>query len=229
MKERLARAMLEKVKAIGFDLDGTLLDNLSQLLKAWKLALESMGVKVESEIEIMKHFGRRTTDIAMEFTGNLNDARMLVETKDRLYDELWPKHSRLFPGVAEVLAGVKRRGYLCGVASSNKRKRIERILIHFGIIKNVDAVVGYDEVERGKPHPDMLLKLAERLGVKVSQLAYVGDSLYDVEMVRRAGGISILIPSSLPYDVQDRNLKAKPNYTLKNIREVLSLLPAVSK
>jgi HAD superfamily hydrolase (TIGR01509 family) len=217
--------MLEKVKAVGFDLDGTLVNNLGQLLEAWKLALENIGVKVKSEMEILRHFGRRTTDIALEFTGNLDAALRLVEAKDSLYDKLWPKRSRLFPGVAEVLAEVKRRGYLCGVASSNKKERIKRILTHFSIIEYVDAVVGYDEVEKGKPHPDMLLELTRRLRVQPSQMAYVGDSFYDVEMTRRAGGISILIPSGLPYDAQSGTFKAEPDYTLKRIRELLSLLP----
>ncbi|MHC1563960.1 MAG: HAD family hydrolase [Candidatus Hecatellaceae archaeon] len=217
--------MLEKVKAVGFDLDGTLIDNLGQLLEAWKLALENMGVKVKSEMEILRHFGRRTTDIAMEFTGNLDDARRLVEAKDKLYDKLWPTRSRLFPGVAEVLAEVRRRGYLCGVASSNKRERIKRILAHFGIIGYMNALVGYDEVEKGKPHPDMLLELARRLRVKPSQIAYVGDSFYDVEMTRRAGGVSILIHSGLPHDGQGGSLKAEPDYTLRSIRDLLGLLP----
>ncbi|KYH38526.1 MAG: haloacid dehalogenase [Candidatus Hecatellales archaeon B24] len=218
--------MLKKVKAVGFDLDGTLVNNLDQLLEAWKLALENMGVKVKSEMEILRHFGRRTTDIALEFTGSLNAALRLVEAKDGLYDRLWPKHSRLFPGVTEVLAEVKRRGYLCGVASSNKRERIKRILTRFNIISYMDAVVGYDEVEKGKPHPDMLLELARRLRVQPSQMAYVGDSFYDVEMARRAGGVSILIPSGLPYEAQGGNLKAEPDYMVKSIKEILSLLPA---
>jgi len=209
-----------RVKAVGFDLDGTLLDNLRQLLEAWKLALESFGIKVESDLEILKHFGRKTTDIALEFTGSLDEALKLVEAKDRFYDELWPKYSKLKPGVLEVLARLKGRGYLCGVASSNRRERLNRILSHFRISSYVDAVVGYDEVERGKPHPDMLFKLSEKLGVEASEIAYVGDTFYDVEMARRAGAISILIPSGLP----QQGLKAKPHYTLKNLGELLELL-----
>lgn len=216
------RGGLAGVKALGFDLDGTLLDNLGQLLEAWKLALEAFSIRVEGEEEILRHFGRKTTDIALEFTGSMEEALRLVEAKDRFYDELWPRFSKPFPGVAEVLAEVKRRGYLCGVASSNRRERIHRILKHFRLDTLVDAVVGYDEVERGKPHPDMLLKLAERLGVEISQLAYVGDTFYDVEMVKRAGGIAILIPSNLPSQAK---FKAKPDLTLRRLEELLEFLP----
>ncbi|MHC1586239.1 MAG: HAD family hydrolase [Candidatus Hecatellaceae archaeon] len=215
----------ENIRALGFDLDGTLLDNLAQLLKAWKLAIERLGLPPKGDEEILREFGRRTTDIALTFAGEAGKASELVRLKDEIYDRLWPKYSRLYPGVAEVLAEVKRRGFLSGVASSNRAERIKRILNHFGIAKYIDAVVGYDEVERGKPHPDMLLKLAEKLGVKPPQLAYVGDSIYDVEAAKRAGTLAVLIPLNPLYQIQRDKSKVEADFKLESIRQLLKLLP----
>ncbi|RLI30413.1 hypothetical protein DRO53_02530 [Candidatus Bathyarchaeota archaeon] len=221
MLEGRLQNLFKPVRAVGFDLDGTLVDNTRQLLDAWKQALTEVGVRNVTDGDLLAQFGKPTTTIALHFTGSWEKALKLVKLKDEIYDGLWPRHSKLYPGALEALREVKRLGLLCGVASSNRVERIRRILNHFNLQRYVDGVVGYDEVSRGKPHPEMLLKLAGKLRVKSLELAYVGDSLYDVVASRRAGVLPVMVMGSPVSKIQ---VSLPRCLRLKSLRELPNLL-----
>ncbi|RMF86959.1 MAG: HAD family hydrolase [Nitrospinota bacterium] len=103
------------------------------------------------------------------------------------YDQLFPSHARLFPGVKSLLTSLRRAGYLLAAASNKLRPYSQAILAHLGIDTLLQVVVCQDDVGgRLKPDPAMLLAIMERLEQSPPATLYVGDTVIDIEAGRRA-------------------------------------------
>jgi pyrophosphatase PpaX len=93
----------------------------------------------------------------------------------------------MFPQARDVLAHVKARGGLVGLASSNEKNVIEYLLQQFDLATLVDAYVSLDDVNRGKPDPEMLYRVTERMDLDPSDTVMTGDTPYDIQAGQRAG------------------------------------------
>ncbi len=100
------------------------------------------------------------------------------------------------PGFPGILYRAKRAGLNVVIVTSDNRERTEDSLTVFGIRSLVDVIYTPVDVERGKPYPDLLLKVANDFRCRPDELIMVGDSLVDVEMARNAGALGIGIPSN---------------------------------
>ena len=209
------------MKAVLFDLDGTLLDSIAPLVKSWKLALEKFGLK-ESDRTIRKLLGLSAPEIVERIAGTLppEERKRLNEVRREIYEDLWPKEAKLYPDAVEVLEALRKK-YKLAVISSNKRDRLLRKLKHFKLEKYFDAVVSYEDVGKGKPEPDMVLRTCEELEVLPSEAAVVGDAIYDVEMAKRAGSLSILV---LREGCEHDFAKQHPDRIVLNLKALLSFL-----
>jgi len=209
------------MKAVLFDLDGTLLDSIAPLVKSWKLALEKFGLK-ESDRTIRKLLGLSAPEIVERIAGTLppEERKRLNEVRREIYEDLWPKEAKLYPDAVEVLEALRKK-YKLAVISSNKRDRLLRKLKHFKLEKYFDAVVSYEDVGKGKPEPDMVLRACEELEVLPSEAAVVGDAIYDVEMAKRAGSLSILV---LREGCEHDFAKQHPDRIVLNLKALLSFL-----
>jgi HAD superfamily hydrolase (TIGR01509 family) len=101
----------------------------------------------------------------------------------------------LMPGLIPLLDGLRARGLRMVIASSSRRDYILPILGRFGLHAYFDAVVCIDDVARGKPHPDLVLKALEIGGASPCQAIMLEDSPHGTEAARRAGVRCIAIPT----------------------------------
>jgi HAD superfamily hydrolase (TIGR01509 family) len=182
-----------KPKAIAFDLDGTLVDSVDYMANTWLQLARSMGL--EPKMDVRELVGMTGLEIAKILTGGDEALIAKIAAKRREYFsvERYVKNVRLFPDSVRVLAELKRMGCKMALASSTTAGRIRTIAGAFEIDGYFDVIVGGDEVERSKPAPDLVTEAAKRLNVKVSELAYVGDTSYDVEAAIKADAISVLV------------------------------------
>lgn len=101
------------------------------------------------------------------------------------------------------------------------KKSLHSSLQVLGIEKHFDAVITAEDVNRGKPNPEMLLKAAEKLGEKPQNCLVVGDSVFDVLAAERAG-MPIVVVGNNPYQIAQ--IREKGVKIVKNITEILDLL-----
>jgi len=170
-------------RAILFDLDGTLVDSVPIILRAFREVHEQMGLPFD-EPAIRKLVGIPLQDQAVIFAGDR--AREFTDRYVPLYLGYQTAGMRLFPGTVEMLDELKRRGYLTGIVTSKSTAGAGRALGQTGIRDRFDVVVTADDVTNRKPHPDPILKALKALGVKPDEALYVGDSLFDVDAAHRA-------------------------------------------
>jgi HAD superfamily hydrolase (TIGR01509 family) len=101
----------------------------------------------------------------------------------------------LMPGLMPLLDDLRARGVRMVIASSSRRVFILPILDRFGLRDYFDAVISIDDVARGKPHPDLVLKALEVAGVSPSQAIMLEDSPHGAEAARRASVRCVAVPT----------------------------------
>ena len=162
--------MKRKYRTVIFDLDGTLLDTLDDLTASVNAALTKYGLPLRSKDEVRRFVGGHAHP---EF--------------DRIYQEFRKDYglhcndrTRPYPGVLELLARLKSKGYGLAIVSNKADFAVNTLReIYFDGL--IDVAIGERETIRKKPAPDTVLAALERLGADVETAVYVGDSEVDLE------------------------------------------------
>ncbi|MHA1834911.1 MAG: HAD family hydrolase [Candidatus Baldrarchaeia archaeon] len=211
--------------AILLDLDGTLIDSINAVVKSWVRAGNKMGVRLDPNLvrefvgfsprlRALKYFKRE--DIAGKFLKMVRDE----------FSKIWMDEVKSYPYSYTVLKSLRDMKIKTAVISSNFRKTAEHILEHFGFLHFLDAVVCDDEVERGKPAPDIVLEAMKRLKVLPHRCVVVGDTLFDVEAGKRAGARAILVVRK---PICLAGSKYIPDYVISSLRDIISVIKNLVK
>lgn len=171
---------------VAFDLDGTIVDSRAAIVGCFQhaIALHSAGV-VQDEA-IVANIGRPLR----EMLEGLVDPMVMVpilKTYSAQFAEWDRKHTLMFPGMVDTFHQLKETGRSLVVTSSKSVRGIERVLHEQRIDNLFDAIWGGDSVERGKPHPEMLLRAMAQAGASANETVIIGDTTYDIEMGVAAG------------------------------------------
>jgi len=178
-----------------FDLDGTLVDSVYQHVLAWREALEIEGIAL-SVWRIHRKIGMSGglfTDILLRETGLTIDPDR-IERLRRHHAAAYNRVSaaiRPLPGARELLAFLTATGIPWAIATSGRMETARTTVETLGVDWNRVPVVTRDQVEHGKPDPDLFLAAAERLGVDIHTSSVVGDSIWDMLAARRARALEI--------------------------------------
>jgi pyrophosphatase PpaX len=212
--------MTNEVKAVLFDLDGTIVDTNELIIQSFLHALKGVVAEDFGREHIIPSMGEPLTDQLQQFSG-LEDVTAITHAY-REYNYL--KHDEmvaLFPGVAKVLPILRQHGIHLGVVTTKMRPTTERALKMFGLIEHMGTIVTLDEVEHAKPHPEPVQKAMQALGAHPDQTIMVGDSTVDIESARRAGAMPVGVAWSLKGE--DVLRKAGAVHILHNMEQLLTL------
>ena len=182
------------MRALIFDLDGTLIDTVYAHVFAWQRALAEAALPVDGwriHRRIGMSGGLFTRALARELGRPLNDDEInaIQDRHGELYRELLPER-RPLPGAVDLLVHLRELGVPYGIATSGRRPEIDASLDALGIGPDV-TVVDRGEVMRAKPEPDLFLACQERMGVEIRDVTVVGDAVWDLLAARRAGMLSV--------------------------------------
>ena len=185
------------IKAVIFDVDGTLLDTERIYMKAWKEAAAEAGYVMPDSV-LQKTRAVNTKDAARIFEeeiGNGFSYQAVRPIRVRIAEEIIKRESPILkPGVLELLAFLEGKGIRLSVASSTNQQGTREHLAESRILDRFEVVVGGDMVTNGKPHPDIFLKAAEALGAAPEECIVVEDSPAGIRAARAAGMKAVLVP-----------------------------------
>jgi beta-phosphoglucomutase len=180
------------MKAVLFDMDGILIDSFENHLKAWDTIMhERFGFNVTRD-EFLRMFGTDPREIIARILENHSvagevDADELNERKQELFRTLAEGKTSVLPGVVDLLDALKKHGKRIALYSSTSRRNVDKILKETGLGGYFDAVLGIEDVGKGKPEPDGYLKAAEKLGVEPSECTVIEDGVNGVKSGKNAG------------------------------------------
>jgi phosphoglycolate phosphatase-like HAD superfamily hydrolase len=183
------------LKAVIFDLDGTILDNVGLFYESFNMALEDFGLEVIS-LDRLKYdlsLGKNLMEMLSERLPQ-DLAPKLYERINEIYGRMM-KRVNLLKGVERALDHIRSFNLPIGLATGGKvpHKELEGHLERMGLLGYFDAIVTKIDVEKGKPFPDLVRKCADKLRVKEGDFAYVGDAAVDIRSGKAAGAFTISV------------------------------------
>lgn len=168
--------------AILFDLDGTLVDSLPCLVRSFHHAFETLGLPAPPEADVRAQI---SLPLEARFAHFAPDhVATLCAAYRAYYPRVFELECVVFPGVEDLLAGLRGRGYRLGIATTKRTPWAKRFVEALGLAPHVDCVQGTDDFPH-KPAPDVLLRALAALGCE--GLWMVGDTASDVLAGRAAG------------------------------------------
>lgn len=190
------------LRAVVFDLDGTLIQSLENHWKSYTEVFRThlKGLREPTLLQVCLLEGQRAAEVieqlAREQGTALTPARAkeLAEEKQRLFRH--HGHPPPYPGAHEVLAALRERGLKVGLATGTARENAKHML--GGHIAGFDAVVAGEDTVRSKPDPEPYLKAFAALGVAPEEAAVVENAPLGVESGRRSGARVVAVTHTLP-------------------------------
>ena len=179
----------DSVKAVIFDVDGTLMDSVGRIIKTMRLSFQNLGLAEPDTVSIKNIIGLSMKEVAEKLLPEASEElrSALIASYKKIYTELEDREpTELFSDALPVLRKLRGKGYRTGLATGKSRRGCVRVLESYGLSPLIDVSVAGDEYP-SKPAPDMLIAAAGALGLPVSSCLMVGDSALDLGMARKAG------------------------------------------
>jgi HAD superfamily hydrolase (TIGR01509 family) len=182
-----------------FDLDGTLVANLPVHMEAFALLAQRHGLTGLTPELRARLDGRRNSDVFPILFGrplSEQELRRYSDEKEALYRELSRGRLAPLPGLERLLALLERRRLPVAVATSSPADNVPHTLGELGLIRLLPFVVRADEVPRGKPHPDVFLEAASRIGIPPRECLAFEDAPSGIRAARAAGMSCVALTTS---------------------------------
>jgi HAD superfamily hydrolase (TIGR01509 family) len=199
------------MRAVLWDLDGTLADSAEYHWRAWRDTMAAEGTALAYE-QFLASFGQRNDRILRGWLGeHITDdvIRRIGDAKEAEYRRLMQEEGLVpLPGAAEWARRLHAAGWRQAIATSAPRLNAEAMLRLLHLADAFDAIVSAEDVTLGKPDPQVFVRAAERLNVSFDCCIVIEDAAAGVEAARRAGmrAIGVSRTTTLDADVYVRSL-----------------------
>jgi pyrophosphatase PpaX len=216
--------MPTRLRAVLFDLDGTLIDSIPLILDSMHYAFAGIDRPRPDDAELITGIG---TPLWLQLGKYARDDAELTLLRTR-YREFQGLHHdeyvRAFPGVAETLAALQAAGMAMAIVTSKGDEFARKGLDHAGLGAFIEVIVGADSTKKHKPDPEPVLLALERLGVAAGDAVMVGDSPHDIA-AGNAAGVATVAALWGPFSREQLEV-AKPTYFASTIGGLGALLKA---
>lgn len=212
------------IKAVIFDLDGTLIDTEKYYRVFWPKALAEFGYHMTDEQALaMRSLGRPFAPALLKkwFGEALDYEAVRQKRKDMMEECLDREGIRRKPGALELVQKLKRRGITAAVATATDLERTAKYLSLTGLEGYFDRLISATQVAEGKPSPDIYLYACEQLGLAPEECLAVEDSPNGVLSAYRAGCRVVMAPDQTRPDKELRQYLYAEAESLEDVYDIL--------
>lgn len=180
------------MRMILFDMDGTLINSGSMIANTINYVRKNIGLAQMTKNHILENVNDPNVNSAEFFYGTQH----FTEEQSVLFEEYYNEHCltdlEIYDGITELLEDLKN-DFSFTVATNANSEFANKMLNHLEIGKYFESIVGYNDVEKPKPHPEMIFKLLDKHNIQKNNAQLIGDSHKDIMAANNAGIDSVLV------------------------------------
>lgn len=215
---------MQNIRAIIFDLDGTLLNTLEDLKNSVNVTLRAFNFPERTLEEVRQFVGNgvaRLMELAVPYPLNQEKSKEILDYFKTEYAKNCNNHTAPYEGIIELLHELTSRGYLLSIVS-NKFDAAVKELNQLYFSTYIKIAIGQREGVRKKPYPDTVNLALEELGCHPEECLYVGDSEVDIETAKNAG--LRMLSVDWGFRTRDELLQHGASRMISHPKEMLSFL-----
>lgn len=210
--------MSAPIRGLIFDMDGTIVDNMRFHDDAWEAWHAKYALPFDRPSFFGRTAGRTNPEIIGEMFPDLSQEEIVARgmEKEALYVELYRPHVRAVSGLSDLMARAEAAAVPMAVGTAAPNDNIAVVLDTLALRARFRTIVSPSQGFRGKPHPDMFLAAAERMGVEPAECVVFEDAPLGVEAARRAGMRAVAMLTMLgasDFAAFDNVIAAVPTFT----------------
>ena len=221
---------MRKIKAIIFDLDGTLTYFTIDYLAARREVIEKLilaGVpdslvtenqRIMDVIKVAENFFNNTNKTPEKISSIKKQIDFIITN----YEMDGARKTDLIPGAKELLIYLKQNKYKIGLFTLENKKVTTYILNKFSIGIYFNSIITRNDVRNPKPHPEHLRMAINQLNVSADEIIVIGDHPIDFECAKQLNALTIGLTSDR--HTKDELVKSGADYTVKNLLDILEIL-----
>src|SRR5213592_4404566 len=219
--------MPQSFRAVIFDLDGVLADSEPWWNEIDAKLLAQYGVRYRGEYHrnVLGVSYRLAVEFFKKAFGLSVSTDELIQRRGEIATEFFANRVGLFPSAKEVLQELRRMNLRLAVATSSVSASARPFLDRHQLTAFLDVIVTGDEIERGKPHPDIYLRAAEKLGLVANECLVIEDAFSGIAAAKAAKMRVAAIPDTRFVDPRDYEKEA--DYLLGSLSEIPALIRGV--
>jgi HAD superfamily hydrolase (TIGR01509 family) len=187
-------------RCVAFDLDGLILDTEPIFQEATSRLLDKRGLSMDRQVldRMMGMPGRQALELLRSHHSLKESIAELAVESSRLFHEvLGDNRAALMPGVIELLDLLEERNIPRAIATSSSTRYVRRILGPHCLLERFAFFLSADDVQHGKPSPEIYEKAAERLGHAPAEMVVFEDSPNGLKAAKAAGARCVVVPHDL--------------------------------
>jgi phosphoglycolate phosphatase len=219
------------VRAVAYDLDGTLVDSVGDLAFAANLMREELGLTAIPEAEVKTYIGKGIANLVRRAVMRGREAGDVVSDAyvadalaicERHYARVMCRTTRPYPKAVDGLEAARDKGFRLAVITNKAMRFTTLMLQELDLAKYFDLTLSGDSLPQKKPDPAPLLHAAKFFGIHPSELLMVGDSENDIEAAHNAGSPSFFV--AYGYFQGDDVRALKPTAIVADLVEAANLI-----
>lgn len=207
------------IKAVLFDIDGTLLNTGDYIISAYRQVIDKYKIRPYSDKELYGYIGMPLVDIYKEMKPD-GDIDAMVKTHNAFQEE----HIDLikpYKHITEVLQKLKENQIRIAAVTNRSNVNAKKSLQLYQLDQFIDSIYSPEDVNFPKPHPESLEKALAEFAVQPEQAMMVGDTEYDIEAGKRANVITV----GVTYGYRGEEIRREnPDYVVSDLREILIII-----
>lgn len=190
--------MNRQISAVVFDMDGLMFNTEDIYDQVGQELLQRRGLEFTLDLKL-RMMGRTEPEayqILREICGIDDSVEQLQQENNECLLRLIPSQIRMLPGLENVMAAGRKTGRQLAIATSSAMEMAEAKMQPFDLQNQFDQIITGDQVTRGKPHPEIYLTIAERLGVAPETMLVFEDSVAGSQAAAASGAYTVAVPGS---------------------------------
>jgi beta-phosphoglucomutase len=185
-------------RAFIFDMDGTMVDNMMVHHRAWQRKLAALGLDLTLE-EVRQSIHGINEEILERLFGDRfspEERRRIAWEKEAEYRDIFLSELKLVPGLEAFLKSAQQAGIRMGIGTAAPHENVQFVLENLHLRPLFGSVIDASQVIKGKPDPEVFLRVAEELGAEPADCVVFEDSPTGAEAARRAGMQVVIITTT---------------------------------